>query len=98
MSSPPIAGPSNQGKVFNTDNFIWEAICDGLIDMREPWVEGSRYQNDKVSERGCQNLRFCLFLFFVCSTSACRRCTTSAAQATHSSCTTMPSSRTRTTT
>ena len=54
MSLPPVAGPSNQGKTFDTDAFIWDAICDGLIDMHEPWFEGSKYKSNKVHEWGFQ--------------------------------------------
>ena len=50
MSSPPIAGPSSQGNSFDTNTFIWDAICEGLTDMHEPWIEGSKYKSDKVHE------------------------------------------------
>ena len=58
MSSPPVACPSNQGKTFDTDTFIWDAICDGLINMHELWFEGSKYKSNKVCERGFQTLVF----------------------------------------
>ena len=64
MSSPPVAGPSNQGKTFDTNTFIWDAICNGLIDMHELWFKGSKYKSNKVCERGFQTSVFLLMFCF----------------------------------
>src|SRR3979490_2090679 len=63
MSSPPIAGPSSLPSTFDANEFIWNIVSEKLIDMHVPWVKGSKYQSDKVSEQGSLNLRLYCFCF-----------------------------------